>query len=390
MEMGERAMQTWKRLGDVIGRNIAVVSPVLVLQAVLFPDLFSGLVRLVPFMFAIITFQGSLGNDFHNLAEAFRHPLSLLITLAMAVLVLPLLAFLLGSLMFGDSPNLVAGVVLEYSVPVAVVSVMWIDMYAGNSSLGLATLLVSTVLSPVTIPLTLHVLLGTRVEVDALGMVQSMIVQIALPALAGTALNHLSDGWGKKTLSPAISPATRMMLCLVILANSTAAVPYLRSLTPQYVAAIAFRRVHGLRVRAGACGFSAVPPAARPCRDDRLPERSAQHLGGSGHRGAVFSGGSDAPGHRGRALPASDRGAVRQLHRAEMERCRPRSRCGLASHVLGAGRPVSMGKLPWGPVHEILRTGASWWQISALRARTEAFWCQGMAGSGRSLSCRTR
>ncbi len=240
MEMGERAMQTWKRLGDVIGRNIAIVSPVLVLQAVLFPDLFSGLVRLVPFMFAIITFQGSLGNDFHNLAEAFRHPLSLLITLAMAVLVLPLLAFLLGSLMFGDSPNLVAGIVLEYSVPVAVVSVMWIDMYAGNSSLGLATLLVSTVLSPVTIPLTLHVLLGTRVEVDALGMVQSMIVQIALPALAGTALNHLSDGWGKKTLSPAISPATRMMLCLVILANSTAAVPYLRSLTPRYVAAIAF------------------------------------------------------------------------------------------------------------------------------------------------------
>lgn len=256
-------MQVWKRLGDVIGRNVAVISPVLVLLAVFFPDFFSVLVRLVPFMFAIITFQGSLGNDFHNLTEAFRHPLPLLITLALATLVLPLLAFLLGILMFGGNPNLVTGIVLEYSVPVAVVSIMWIDMYAGDSSLGLATLLVSTVLSPLSIPLTLHVLLGARVEVDALGMVWSMIVQVALPALAGTALNHVSGGWGKTTLSPAISPATRMMFCLVILANSTAAAPYLHALTPQYAAVIAFIGVFT------SGGFALGLAAARALRQPR-------------------------------------------------------------------------------------------------------------------------
>lgn len=49
-------MRAWKRLGEVIGRNVAAISPVLVLLAVFFPDFFSVLVRLVPLMFAIITF----------------------------------------------------------------------------------------------------------------------------------------------------------------------------------------------------------------------------------------------------------------------------------------------------------------------------------------------
>ena len=233
-------MQAWQRFGDFIGRHFAATTPILVVLAVLFPTVFSPLKALVPAMFAVITFQGSLGNDFHTLAESFRRPRPMLIILAVSAVLMPLLAFALGSLLFGGNPNLVTGIVLEYCVPVAVISTMWISMHGGDSSLGLATLLVSTVLAPFTIPLTLRVLLGAAVEVDALGMMRSMIVQIAIPALAGTALNHFGKGWGKSKLSPAISPATKVMLMLVILSNTTAAAPYMRNLTPQYIGVIVF------------------------------------------------------------------------------------------------------------------------------------------------------
>ena len=227
-------MEAWKRFGDFVGRHYAAVSPVLVILAVIFPDVFSQLRPLVPAMFAIITFQGSLGNDFNTLADAFSHPRDMLIILALSSIAMPLLSFFLGSLVFGGNQNLVTGIVLEYCVPVAVVSTMWIGMYDGDPSLGLATLLVSTVLSPFTIPLTLKVLLGATVEVDALGMVRSMIVQIAIPALAGTAVNHAGRGWGKRGLSPVLAPATKVMLLLVILANSTTAATY--ALMPEVLA----------------------------------------------------------------------------------------------------------------------------------------------------------
>jgi predicted Na+-dependent transporter len=256
-------MEAWKRFGDFVGRHYAAVSPVLVILAVIFPDVFSQLRPLVPAMFAIITFQGSLGNDFNTLADAFSHPRDMLIILALSSIAMPLLSFLLGSLVFGGNQNLVTGIVLEYCVPVAVVSTMWIGMYDGDPSLGLATLLVSTVLSPFTIPLTLKVLLGATVEVDALGMVRSMIVQIAIPALAGTAVNHTGRGWGKRGLSPVLAPATKVMLLLVILANSTTAAPYMRDLSPEHLGAVIFIGVFS------ACGFVLGLAVAHLLRRDR-------------------------------------------------------------------------------------------------------------------------
>ena len=233
-------MQVWKRFGDFIGRHYAAISPVLVVLAVAFPDVFSPMKAIVPPMFAVITFQGALGNDFGSLFDAFRRPRAMLAILGIVTVAMPVLAFGTARLVFGTSPDLVAGIVLEYSVPVAVVSTMWIDMHDGDSSLGLATLLVSTVLSPMTIPLTLKLLLGTTVEVDALDMVWSMTVQIAIPALAGTAVNHFGHGWGKRELSPALAPATKVMLILVILANSTAAAPYMRNLSLLHLGVVVF------------------------------------------------------------------------------------------------------------------------------------------------------
>lgn len=233
-------MDAWKSVGAFVGTHMAFISPACVVLGVLFPDQLSVMKPLVIPCFAFMTFQSALSNTFGNVALVLRRPAPMLASLAVASVGMPVLACALGTLLFGADPNLVCGIVLEYCVPVAVVAAMWTNMQGGDPALSLATILVSTVAAPFSIPLTLHVLLGQAVEVDAARMMGEMLVSVALPALAGTAANDLTHGRAGRELSPAIAPAAKIALVLVVLTNSTGVAPYVRSLTPMLVAVTAF------------------------------------------------------------------------------------------------------------------------------------------------------
>ena len=235
-----RAVQQWKRLGDVIGSHMMLIAPACVLAGVFFPEVFSVTRPAVPVMFAIMTFQGSLNNNLRSVVEEFRRPKHMLAILAVSLVVMPVASRVLSGLLFADDPNLVTGATLEYCVPVAVVSFMWTSMYGGNLSLALAAILVSTVLAPLTIPLSLKVLLGATVQVDVVSMMTNMVFMIALPALAGMLLNDATHGWGHRTLSPTITPAVRILLMLILASNSTQMSDYVRHLTPELVEVMAY------------------------------------------------------------------------------------------------------------------------------------------------------
>lgn len=226
-------MNAWKRLGAFIGAHMPLAVFMSVTLGVLFPQVFSPLNSIVSVIFALMTFQGALNNTLEQLLDVFRRPLPLLAILFTTLVFMPLLAFCLGSLLFGSNINVITGLVLGYSIPVGVVSFMWVGMNSGNGSLGLAAILVSTVLSPFSMPLTLHLLLGASIEIDIPGMMINMLAMIALPALAGMILNDLTHGWGAKTLSPAAAPLSKIFLMIVITANSTSVSPYVLNLTWQ-------------------------------------------------------------------------------------------------------------------------------------------------------------
>lgn len=224
-------MEQWKRLGAFIGKHMAYFVPLCVVAGVLLPGVFGPLKAIVPLIFAVMTFQGALNNTFEQLLAVFRHPLRLLVILAVSEVLMPCLAYLLGSLLFGDNVNLLTGVVLEYSVPIAVISFMWVGIYDGDGPLCLASILVSTVISPVSIPVTLSVLLGASIHIDAMSMVGDMVAMIALPALAGMLVNELTRGWGHERLSPVLSPASRLITIVLITANSTSMSEYVLNMT---------------------------------------------------------------------------------------------------------------------------------------------------------------
>ena len=278
-------MDAWKRLGGFIGSHMAFISPSCVVLGVLFPQI--GVLRpLVTPLFAFMTFQSALSNTFGNLARTVRHPAPMLVSLILATVLMPSVACVLATALFGSDPNLVCGVVLEYSVPVAVVAAMWTNMLGGDPALSLATILVSTVAAPFSIPLTLHLLLGQTVEVDAARMMGEMVVSIALPALAGTLANDVSRGRAARELSLVIAPAAKIALVLVILTNSTGVAPYVRSLTPQLVGVALFICAFA------ASGYALGLLAARVMRLPREQTVSVTYLVGMRNisAGAVIAG----------------------------------------------------------------------------------------------------
>lgn len=234
-------LKRWYALGSFIGDHLAFIAPICVAVGVLFPDVFGPVnTYAVPFLFACMTFQGSLGNTFGQVTSVFRKPWLMLCILALSHVVLPLLAFGLGQLLFGSDPELVTGIVLEYSVPVGVITFMWVGMFNGNSPLALATILVSTVIAPFSIPLTLQLLLGTVIHVDAWGMMLSMIEMVGIPAVLGMLVNQFTHGWGNDVLSPRIAPLIKLFVIVIITSNSTGMSSYVLHPTPQLLQVAAF------------------------------------------------------------------------------------------------------------------------------------------------------
>lgn len=238
--MGSRAGRAWKGLGLFIGRHMVVIVLCCLAAGILLPQAFAPLRPAVPTFFAIMSFQSALGITLRGLKDAVAHPLAIVLALVYVHVLSPLIAFLVGTALFGADPDIVIGVVLEYCVPVATSSIMWVAMYHGNLAIALATLLVSVFVSPFSIPLALHLLFGTVVEVNALGMVLDMLYMVVVPSVVGIVVNEATHGLGTRTLSASLMPLARLMLVVIIATNSSAISDFVFHLTPQLAGVLVF------------------------------------------------------------------------------------------------------------------------------------------------------
>lgn len=222
-----------QRCNRFLEKWMFLVTPCCLAAGVLFPSVAGLGVPYVPLVFAFMTFIGGLKSSFRDIAAVFRSPLPLLACLVMLHLVLPAAACGLGRLLFPDNPNVVTGMVLEFSVPAAVVGLMWVSIYRGNSPLSLALVILDTLLAPFLIPLTLRLLVGSQVAIDTSRMMEELIFMIALPALLAMVLNQLSRDRVKETWPARLAPYSKFCLIFVVTANSSEVAPYIRHLNTQ-------------------------------------------------------------------------------------------------------------------------------------------------------------
>lgn len=220
-------MSAWLGLGDWIGAHLMVIVPAGVAIGLAFPQLLLPIKPYVPTLFAIMTLQNSLANDPRAMREALSKPSILAAIISWVHVVAPLITWAAASLVFGSDSPTVAGVVLEYAVPIGASTVMWVGMFQGEMALALSALLVSTLVSPLSIPLTLKLLVGATIEFDSLGMMASMCYMIAIPALVATIANMATHGRSAKLARPT-TPISRILLPLIVATNATSLAIYVR------------------------------------------------------------------------------------------------------------------------------------------------------------------
>ena len=219
-----------EKFNSFIEKWMAFVTPACLLTGVLFPDIAKHGVPYVTYAFAFMTFIGALKSRFRDVADVFKRPLPLILMLLILHVLGPVAACGLGHLLFPGNMNYITGMVLEFSVPAAVISLMWVSIYNGNSPLSLSLVVIDTILAPFLIPTVLKLLVGSSVKMDTVGMMKELVFMIALPAVLAMCLNEVSHGKVKETWPKKLAPFSKMCLIFVVTSNSSKVSPYMKHL----------------------------------------------------------------------------------------------------------------------------------------------------------------
>lgn len=219
-----------EKFNSFIEKWMAFVTPACLLTGVLFPDIAKHGVPYVTYAFAFMTFIGALKSRFRDVADVFKRPLPLILMLLILHVLGPVAACGLGHLLFPGNMNYITGMVLEFSVPAAVISLMWVSIYNGNSPLSLSLVVIDTILAPFLIPAVLKLLVGSSVKMDTVGMMKELVFMIALPAVLAMCLNEVSHGKVMETWPKKLAPFSKMCLIFVVTSNSSKVSPYMKHL----------------------------------------------------------------------------------------------------------------------------------------------------------------
>ncbi|MFC5647719.1 bile acid:sodium symporter family protein [Paenibacillus solisilvae] len=215
-------------LNRQLEKFLPLMTPVSVLIGVLLGDHLSSFAYLSPWIFAIMTFSGSISTNLKQFMKVLARPFPLIATFFILHLIMPLLALQLGQAIYRDDTFTVTGLILLAAIPTGIASFVWVSIYKGNIALTLSIILVDTILSPLVVPYTLFLFLGTRVHMDIAAMTQGLFLMIVLPSIAGMLLNQWSKGQIVQRWSPMLSPFSKIALGVVIAINSSVVSPYLR------------------------------------------------------------------------------------------------------------------------------------------------------------------
>jgi bile acid:Na+ symporter, BASS family len=204
------------------------ITPSAVLIGVLFAPYLSPLTFIVPWVFALMTFSGSLSSNFHSVKRAVQFPVPLLTSLFLLHLIMPLWAFGVGSIVFPEDGMTVTGLLLAMVIPTGITSFVWVTIYKGNIGLALSIILVDTILSPFIVPASLSLIVGQKVEMDSWSIMTGLLWMVVIPSLIGMLFNHLTKGRIKDTLGKQLSPFSKIGIGIVVAINSSAVAPFLK------------------------------------------------------------------------------------------------------------------------------------------------------------------
>ncbi|MEH6956068.1 bile acid:sodium symporter family protein [Neobacillus drentensis] len=217
-----------QKLNKQLERIMPLITPVGVLTGVLFSVHLKEFFYLIPWIFAFMTFAGSLGSNFRSLKGVIVHPFPIIIAMAILHVLMPIWAWGVGHIAFSGDIFTITGLVLGMVIPTGVTSFMWVAIYKGNIPLVLSIILIDTLLSPIIVPFSLSLFIGGKIEMDFFNIMKGLLGMVVIPSLIGMYLNQVTKGRIKDQLGTRLAPFSKISIGFVVMLNGAVVAPYLK------------------------------------------------------------------------------------------------------------------------------------------------------------------
>lgn len=218
-------MQALLKTNGFIERWIFLIMPVMMIGGMGMSVPLSRLVGWTPLLFMLLTFLSSLNADYRKLSQLGRRSVLLIAFFALIHLAIPWISSLYATFLFRSQPDLAAGMTLASLLPLGVTSIFWVSYNKGNLETALSLVTLNTLLSPLFVPLTFSLILGSLVKLDTASLFISLLKLVLIP----TVLGMLVREWlGRRSYAerawswwkPGASVLGKVCLCFIVLLNA--------------------------------------------------------------------------------------------------------------------------------------------------------------------------
>ena len=165
-------------------------------------------------MLGLIMFGMGLTLSPHDFKIVLSRPKDILIGCLAQFTVMPLLAFLL-SWAFSLPKEMALGVILVGCCPGGTASNVITYLAKGDLALSVGMTATSTLLAPVLTPLLVWLMAGTMVDVDTLGMLQSIVYVVIAPIVCGLLCQRFLPQMTKR-ITPYLPAFSSIVIALVV------------------------------------------------------------------------------------------------------------------------------------------------------------------------------
>jgi len=189
-------------------------------------------------MLSFLLFNAGMGVEVNRLKELLKGPRTLAVGLVANLAVPILIIFALSHSMrlwhnADEAQNILMGLALVASMPIAGSSTAWSQNANGNMALSLGLVLFSTLLSPLTTPVALHAV-GLMTsgdysedlhELAAGGTNAFLAVSVIFPSLAGVLVSLLAGPRRVAAAKPYLKLTNFVVLSLLVYTNAAISLP---------------------------------------------------------------------------------------------------------------------------------------------------------------------
>lgn len=211
------------------------ITPAGLITGILLSSSIKDFSYLVPWIFAFMTFAGSLSSNFQSLKDVMTHPFPIILAMMILHILMPIWAWTIGHLVFPGDTYTITGLILAMVIPTGVTSFIWVSIYKGNIPMVLSVILIDTLLSPIIVPYSLTLIIGTQIHMDLANIMKGLLGMVVIPSLAAMALNQWTHGEINQQLGARLAPFSKIGLGVVVMLNGAVVAPYIRDINPKLI-----------------------------------------------------------------------------------------------------------------------------------------------------------